>query len=221
MFNIEALANNISKKVVSELNFDDDKREIIAYGAFALIQTFFSIALIIIFGNIFNVTIEAVIISFTISILRKASGGVHASSPGICTFLGTVIFVVLAILCKVSPVISLYKIALIGFGTFVLSYYIIYKLAPVDNKSKPIKKEKRRMLLKKRSFNILTIYVVIILCNLISYNFISDKRFLIYTLCIYSGVVWQVFTLTKFGHLILNKVDFFLNNIIKSIRRGI
>lgn len=221
MFDVEALANNISKKVASELNFDDDKREVVAYGAFALIQMIFSIVLVIIFGEIFNVTIEALIISFTISILRKSSGGVHASSPGICAFLGTIVAVGLAMLCKVDTMLTWYNVSCIGVVTFILSYYIIYKLAPVDSRAKPIKKEQKRKLLKKRSIIILSVYLVIVLCNVLGYYFTSDKRLFIYTLCIYWGILWQVFTLTKSGHLTLNKVDSFLNNMIRSIRGGI
>jgi accessory gene regulator B len=220
MFNIEALANNIGKKVALELNFNDDKREIIAYGAFALIQTMFSIVLVIIFGKLFNVIIEALITSFTISILRKPSGGVHASSAGICTFLGTVVAVGLAILSKISSVVSFYNVVLIGVVVFILSYYIIYKLAPVDSKAKPIKKTERIKMLKKKSMIILSLYLIIVLCNLLGYYYILNKRFIIYTLCIYLGILWQVFTLTKLGHLILNKVDYFLNNLLKNIRRN-
>lgn len=218
MFNIKYLSNNIGKKVASELNFDDDKREVIEYGVFIIIQTIFSISLIMILGKLFNVMIEALIISFIVSLLRKYSGGVHASSAGICTFLGTVVAVGLAILSKISSVVSFYNVVLIGVVVFILSYYIIYKLAPVDSKAKPIKKTERIKMLKKKSMIILSLYLIIVLCNLLGYYYILNKRFIIYTLCIYSGILWQGFTLTKLGHLILNKVDCFFNNIIKSIR---
>lgn len=210
MFNIEYLANSIGKKVASELNFDDDKRQVIAYGAFALIQTVFSIVLVIIFGKLFNVTIEALIISFIISILRKSSGGVHASSPGICNFLGTIISIGLAIFCKIGFIINFYTVVLIGVVTFILSYYIIYKLAPVDSEAKPIRSEQKRNLLKKKSIITLSLYLLIVLCNLVGYYFILEKRLIIYTLCIYLGVLWQVFTLTKGVYLMLKKIDCFL-----------
>lgn len=220
MFNIEYLANIIGKKVALELNFDDEKREVIAYGAFAIIQTFFSIVLVIIFGRLFNVTVEALIISFITSILRKPSGGAHASSPGICTIIGTVVSVGLAMLCKVSFMISFHNVITLGFVIFTLSYYIIYKLAPVDSIAKPIKKEQKKIILKKKSIIILSLYFIIVLCNLVGYYIILDKRLIIYTLCIYSGMVWQVFTLTKLGHSILKIVDYFLDNILKNIGRN-
>ena len=78
---MEKLSNNIANKVALELSLDDDNREVIAYGTFALIQMLFSIILVFLFGLLFHVAFEALIISFTGSILRKYSGGVHASSP--------------------------------------------------------------------------------------------------------------------------------------------
>ena len=95
---MEKLSNNIANKVASELTLDENNREVIAYGTFALIQMLLSITLVFLFGLLFHVAFEALIISFTGSILRKYSGGVHASSPGICTFIGTIVCVGQAVL---------------------------------------------------------------------------------------------------------------------------
>ena len=50
---------------------------------------------------------------------------------------------------------------------------------------------------------------------LVLYKHTIDKNIIIYSLCIYTGVTWQIFTLTHRGHVILNKLDTFLNSIIK------
>ncbi|NFD79111.1 accessory regulator AgrB, partial [Clostridium botulinum] len=39
MINTETISNNIAKKIASELNLDNDKKEVIAYGTFAIFQT--------------------------------------------------------------------------------------------------------------------------------------------------------------------------------------
>jgi accessory gene regulator B len=49
---MERLANKISGKVAYELGLDNNRKEIIAYGTFALLQTIISIGLVIIFGMI-------------------------------------------------------------------------------------------------------------------------------------------------------------------------
>ncbi|GAA0727754.1 accessory gene regulator B family protein [Clostridium malenominatum] len=215
MFNIDSISNNIATKIASELNFDKDKREVIAYGAFALLQMIYSIALVAIFGYIFQVGVEALIISFVGSILRKYSGGAHAGSPGRCALIGTVICIVQALVFKfiISPNISLNMVLLLGLLVFIWSYYIIYKLAPVDSAAKPIKKKEKRTRLKKGSIIILSVYLIIILFILMIYRKIGERSLLIYILSIYGGTAWQIFTLTEKGHLILYKIDAFLKYI--------
>ncbi|MCM8710257.1 accessory gene regulator B family protein [Clostridium sp. SYSU_GA19001] len=219
---MEKLADNIAKKISLELKLDSDRKEVIAYGTFALLHTLLSIILVIIFGAVLNVMVEALIISFAISILRKYSGGVHASSPGICASVGTVITLILAVfICfGLNSYISLNLIFASGLICFFWSYYIIIKLAPVDSPAKPIKTQKKRERMKKGSIFILAVYAVIVLLNIYLYMYTKEKRFLIFSLCIYSGTVWQAFTLTTQGHTALKKLDSFLNQLITLLRRG-
>jgi accessory gene regulator B len=212
---MEKLTNNIAVKISSELGLDNDRKEIIAYGAFAILQTTVSIALIVIFGLLFGVLPEALIVSFTVSILRKYSGGVHASSPRICTVIGTVTTVgqALLILFLLTPLINLKFSIILGLLIFAWSYYVIFKLAPVDSSAKPIRTQKKRERMKKGSILVLDAYMMIVIFNIIIYLLTHEKRFLVFSLCIYGGVLWQAFTLTRTGHLTLGKIDAFLNQI--------
>ncbi|ENK1244227.1 accessory gene regulator B family protein [Clostridium botulinum] len=213
MINAEIISNNIATKIALELNLDDDRKEVIAYGTFAFFQTIFSIFLIFAFGYIFNVQIEALLISFTISILRKFSGGAHATSPNNCAIIGTVICVGFAkiVMLLASLLTKLNIILVLGGIIFLCSYYIIYKLAPVDSKAKPIMKLKKIKKLKKKSILTLNIYAVIILINFVLYYKAGYEKFNIYSLCIYIGVLWQTFTLTQCGNLVVKKLDNILN----------
>ncbi len=47
-----------------------------------------------------------------------------------------------------------------------------------------------------------------------------NKKYIIYSLCVYSGIVWQTFTLTRYGHLVVKKLDDFLNYMV-DIKKGI
>jgi PiT family inorganic phosphate transporter len=96
MFQISRISESIANKISSELNLDKDNREVIAYGAFALLQTLLSILLVAALGALFHVVTEALIVSFAISILRKYSGGVHASSSDSCSIIGAFISVKVA-----------------------------------------------------------------------------------------------------------------------------
>lgn len=211
---MEKLSNDLANKVASELSLDKDNREVIAYGTFALMQMLLSIILVFLFGSLFHVAFEALIISFTGSILRKYSGGVHASSPGICNFIGTIVCVGEAVLISLlmSSVVNLKLIIILGALTFIWSYYIIFKLAPVDSAAKPIVKEEKRKRMKKGSIILLSVYLIISVFFILLYISSGERKFLFYELCVYSGILWQAFTLTALGHLSVGKVDTFLNH---------
>ena len=211
---MEKLSNDIANKVASELSLDQNNKEVIAYGTFALMQMFLSIILVFLFGLLFHVAFEALIISFTASILRKYSGGVHASSPGICNFIGTIVCVGQSVLISLlmSSVGNIKLIIILGTVIFIWSYYMIYKLAPVDSAAKPIVKEEKRNRMKKGSIILLSAYLIITVFFVLLYINSGGRNLIFYVLCLYSGILWQTFTLTSQGHLLVGKVDTFLNH---------
>lgn len=206
MFSVEEICKCISSNIAEELKLDQDQKSIVNYGLFAFIQTFFSILIVLICGLILNVAKEAMIISFVISILRKSSGGVHASSPGRCAAIGAIISCTMGILCKYFKV-DLDIMIILGGIIFIWSYYMVYKLAPVDSISKPINKELKRKRLRNNSLKILTMYIGVIVINTFIVVIKQNERMINYNLCIYAGVIWQIFSLTKTGHLLMGKLD--------------
>ncbi|MEK6266481.1 MAG: accessory gene regulator B family protein, partial [Clostridium sp.] len=144
----------------------------------------------------------------------KYSGGVHASSPRICNFIGIIVCVGQAILIShlISSLVNLKLIIILGVVIFIWSYYIIYKLAPVDSAAKPIVKEEKRNRMKKGSIILLSVYLIIIAFFILLYINSGERKLLFYALCLYSGILWQAFTLTAPGRLLVCKVDIFLNH---------
>ncbi|MDR3598434.1 accessory gene regulator B family protein [Clostridium sp.] len=206
MFRIDEICEKISNNIAQELNLDDDRKAVINYGIFAFIQMGICIALVIIFGFIFNVTIEALIVSFIISSLRKSSGGAHAPSPGSCAIIGTIVSVGMGLISKYMN-INISFVILVGGIVFIWSYYILYKLAPVDSVSKPIRSIEKRTKLKKSSINILSFYLIIVMITIVSYLFVENRLLLTYSLCIYMGILWQVFSLTQSGHAVYRSLN--------------
>ncbi|MBU3105917.1 accessory gene regulator ArgB-like protein [Clostridium gasigenes] len=212
MFNADMLSKKVAFKIANELKLDNDNKEVISYGIFAIIQMFYNLLLVILFAAVFNVVIEALIASFTIAILRKSSGGAHASSAKICVVVGTFITVTIGLVAKIN--ININSIMIIGVITFIWAYYIIFKLAPVDSAAKPIRTEKKKKRLKRSSIFILSIYLIIVGVSIMLYLYTKIDRLLIYSICILGGVIWQVLSLTKIGHEIVKIIDAFLNKII-------
>lgn len=209
MYNIGGLSKDIAYRLRDELKLDDEKTDIIEYGIHAFIHMAMSVLLVVIFGAIFNVMVESLIISFTISIFRRSSGGAHASTSLNCAIIGVLISVFPSILfSKLIPNVN--YVIVLGVIIFVISLFITYKLSPVDSPNKPIKKLEKIQRLKRSSIITLVIYMLIIILNILLYSLKSKEILLVYSMSIYSGIAWQVFTLTRAGHYIINLVDTFL-----------
>lgn len=205
MINIEKSCHKITRYICNELNLDDEKREVINYGLFAFLQMIYSFILVFCIGYIFKVQKEALITVVVISHLRKASGGVHASTPISCLLMGTVLSVLSAIILKLVNY-NIKSSILMTIIVFIYAYYIVYKKAPVDSVNKLIKSPEKRKRLKKASIKILTCYLVIIILFAIYYNGTN----LNYIMSINFGVFWQIFSLTKYGKVFFYMVDYLI-----------
>jgi len=210
---IQTISNKFAQKVSAELNYDSEKQEVIAYGAFALLQMIFSIALVILFGWIFGVLIEALVISFSTSILRKYSGGVHATSAVICIIIGTVACVGFGLLANISLFSQIPILVGLVMIVFVFSFATAIKKAPVESENKPIS-DRRKVAMKKGTLILLGIYLLIIIGLLLGFWLSKNRIFAILAVCVSIGSAWQMFTLTKFGEIILGKIDQLLNKIL-------
>ncbi len=216
MFVIEKLSGIISSKIALNLKMDKDHEEIIAYGAFNLIQILWSIFLVATFGIVFGVLKEALIITFTISLLRKYSGGAHASSPGACAVIGAIVSVALALIIQqVFYKFRSLETIILAILSLMFSYYTVYRLAPVDSAAKPIRKLDKKQYLKKCS--IITLNILVGLIMILVFLHVKYGRSILLNIieCIYLGVLWQAFTLTATGHKILSKVSQVFEYIIR------
>ena len=213
---MEKLSDKLASNIAAELGTKDEEKQVLAYGAFALIQMCITILLLIIISTILNVLAEALIISFTGGVLRKYSGGVHATSPGRCTFLGTFICLASAVIIKSFTYDS--RIIWVVVIVYPWAYYMIKKLVPVDSPNKPIRNQSKRAKMKKGALRILNIYMLLITMNLILFIDNQGNNFIIYSVCIIFGLAWQIFTLTKPSFYIFKMIDQYLNIIVKFIK---
>lgn len=208
MSRIEKISKAIASIISKNLSIDSDHEEVIAYGAFALFQTTLSILAVAIFGVVFKVLIEVLIISFSAASLRKFSGGVHANTPLSCALLGMLIFGVLALLVKNIFIYFEFKyIILLVILAYVYVFYIMAKYSPVGSVNKPLKKEATRNRLKRQSVKCVT-YLLFISIVLIALYMKTENIYLIsIVVCITTGIVWQSITLVSLGHLIIENLD--------------
>ncbi|WP_194190137.1 accessory gene regulator ArgB-like protein [Clostridium chrysemydis] len=205
---IEKIIDKIGSKINVSTNKSKEEIEIIKYGLFALIQMMLSIILVFILGLIFGVVIEAIIASFSIAILRKSSGGVHASTPEICLIVGTIITII------IGEISTKYSGSYL-FMEFlnIISFILIISKSPVQSKNKPIS-NKKRIRLKKKSI-LITVIIISLSSLLFYFGYQRSKvNFIWYANSMSLGMLWQAFSLTKSGEKIMGFIDFFLNKYI-------
>lgn len=214
MSRIEKISTDIALKIKKEGNLDEDKYQVIKYGLHAVLQMSFSILMVVIIGVFFNVAFEAFLISLTISILRKSSGGVHASTELNCALIGALV--------SVFPAIFIMKIN-IGMGlegaiiivAMMISYILLKKLAPVDSPNKPIRTEKKIKRLKKASLITWGFYMILVIIFMTLSIIFKIDYLRNLGLLITFGCLWQSYTLTKSCHNLYKLIDGFLINLLK------
>lgn len=215
MYLMEKVSNDISQKISAILECDKEQTEIIAYGALVLIQTSIAFILILIVGILLNVLYETVVISITAASLRKYSGGAHSASPNRCAVMGAIIFNTIALATN-SFFSSANAITIVPFSAicFAFVYCILYRYCPVDSPNKPINNVEFKKRLRKKSFYVTSIFLIISILLMIFY-YINYNHVLLYTIiCISLGLVWQALTLFYPGKFITYLLDSLLIKIL-------
>lgn len=216
MYPTERLAINIARKAKLVLDVDENKEQIIIYGAINLLQTLSAVLCVIFVGLALGVLYEALIFSITAAILRKYSGGVHASSPGRCIIIGTALaaaagIVIDKLLFKLS--LSIVIIIIIIFITS--SLIIVLQKAPVDSIAKPITNLELKKMFKRNSIAVILFISILIFILFILYMLHPEFFYIKVIESIGLGLLWQSLTLTNVGILTLRKVDFTIKNIVE------
>jgi accessory gene regulator B len=202
-----------------ELAYPEEQRQVIAYGLTAIFQTVFMTAIVLVLGAILHIFVESAILCFAVSILRKYSGGTHASSIGSCTIIGVVFCIVSGIAMKalstlaVPPGILVIACAL----TYATAFFVAIQKAPVDSPNKPIRTEKKRKKMKKATIIVISVYMVI--SAVLIFNSDRSVIFVGSLFCLLLSVIWQMSSLTNPGRIVLEGLDRLVYRIITFGRR--
>lgn len=214
MISLERLAANIGKRSKKVLNINEDQEQVVVYGAIMLLNTSISILSVMFFGFLVGAFYESLLFSIVVSILRKYSGGVHASSPGRCIVIGTITAVVLGFaIDNFLYSFSSISVIILSIISIIVAFIIIYKKAPVDSIKKPITDNNLRKKFKNYSIKIIIISLLIEIILFLLYKNYLDIIYIKVIECMSLGIIYQSLTLTGVGIRILNKVDFVLKYI--------
>lgn len=137
----------ITNLITNELNYSDEKKEIITYAVETALLSVFGTLLLVVFGYLVNALEPAMMAALFGVLLRRVSGGAHFNTPLKCLLIGALIFTALGILAKI---LVAYDVLNATFQLLILlvSFILVALLAPVDSVAKPIHSGKLRISLK-------------------------------------------------------------------------
>lgn len=184
------LSTKVSGYLVEELNYPEEKRDIISYSLdtlFLLVAGYITIFLI---GWLIGIPGAVLCTLLSGDILRKFSGGFHLSTPFRCLALTAFMYIAVSWLSVhiyavwgAEPVYG-YILVLICFACLI----IVRKYAPVDNPAKPIVS-----VIFRKKLRMSSILIVIILSVLV---IVFNDRYI--ASAITGGLTVQTFTLLPF-----------------------
>ena len=212
---IEILAHKIADKITLQLDLDEDKNAVIAYGLIGILQVTTLFIIIAIIGIVFDFLYESLIIFFSVGFIRKSTGGAHASTMNSCNTMSILSVSLLGALSRYlfNYSINIYVNLGITIFIFIMCFIIFYIRVPVDHPNKPIVKSEKIKKLRKQGFYKLILFFLLTITSINLVNF--NERFYSIAASIRLAMIWQVFTLTKTGTLLLDKLDAIVNAIMK------
>jgi len=212
---IERASQGFSQAVAAQLNYSEKQREVVAYGAFALLHTLFSAAVVLVLGYLLGVLLPVAVMTVVAAIFRKFSGGAHCSSPNRCAFGGAFLYLLLAFVVKMAaiggPEGLIYWVGPVCLG---LSLYWTLRYAPADTPNKPIRRQETRKRLKRGAVLFLLLCTCAgVFAYLLLYNSYS-QAVRAGVLAAVAGLWWQGFTLTLLGYRFMERYDSLLKRFI-------
>jgi len=204
---MQRLSKKIAADISQSLGKTQSEEEVIAYGLLGFFQLISNIGLTLFFGWLFGVPYLALLLSVSVSMLRRFSGGAHAETLNLCTLVGLFYSVFFAKLSVYLAYSTINIVILYGFSALILlsSWYVVWARAPVDSPQKPIRSIEKKQRMRKGSFQVL-IFLTLSVLGLFIIG-CSYKAVMPYGLSIVFGVVWQAFSLTEPGAKFLSNLD--------------
>jgi accessory gene regulator B len=157
----QKLSRNLTNIIANELDYNEDKKEIIAYGIETVLLTIIGWFLLIFFGYALNALIPIVVAALFGGALRKLSGGAHFNSPLKCLTFGTAVYCSTGVLAKKLVEYNLIDKYFLIF-CLLISFLLVAFLAPVDSEAKPIHSRSFKTKLKVSSMIFVLISLLIV-----------------------------------------------------------
>ncbi len=158
------ISEKTSEYLAKELNFPEEKREILAYAVENIVLTVIGFVMVMAVGFVLQAPVETFCAAVAGGILRKFSGGAHAATRVSCLVIGAVIYPGTGWLIKLLSPFAGYEgilMAILGLAALLL----VYIYAPVDSPAKPIVSQDFRRRLRKGAIITVVVFMGLAIMN--------------------------------------------------------
>ncbi|MBE5960309.1 MAG: hypothetical protein E7256_02810 [Lachnospiraceae bacterium] len=204
---MENLSAYLSKKLCLSLGYDKQKEQVLTYGLIAILQFVTIMLLAMIIGFFGNFMLESIVIFLLVGVLRKSTGGAHASTMNGCITMSCLNITLLAFLSRYVLIFSIEPWIYLCFYIlcYIVCFLIINRYAPVDSPNKRITSQEKITRLRKQSY----IKAALFMAASILLTFYSKQNIrcqsVANSLCLLT--LWQCFTLTPSGGRLIHHLD--------------
>ena len=153
-------------------NINKDDEELYEYATKVVVHGIINIAITILIGILFGMLKECVCLFITFFILRKFTGGLHASKYIYCLISSIVLMILSLFIIKYLEQNSYHILFL---SVLIVSTLLIWFFAPIDNKSKKLSIKEKKVY--KYFSVILSLIFLLIVLVLMYKNFIIAYSF--------------------------------------------
>lgn len=193
---IKRQSDRFSNYLSRELNYDDERNEVISYGMqifLGILLNTLSILIIAYVLNIFKTTLAAAI---SYIVFRRIIGGGHCETFNKCFFSGTLFIILLGVLGEKVELVFTNRLFLI-LSIYFLAVAAALLWVPAGTEKKVIKNRNTRKKIKIETIILLTIWIL--LCIYLMKSSLSK-----YIFSSSLGVALAFFLVTPLGYRLLN-----------------
>jgi len=187
---------------VANVTVNPNQAAMLGYGAEIVSGSVLKVAILFLIATFLRVVFEVSILLLVSGLLRTLSGGAHCSAYYRCLVTSILIITSLGYMIKVMFPFLQGLPGLILAGVLMLSFYLYWRYAPQAPLNKPLKSKAI-----EDKFRKLTLITALFLSIV---SIIVGPGYLISWIIAF-GLLWQAFTLTPLGHLLIRKLDILLS----------
>ena len=201
LFDVPGAASRLARRISDELGYDEDRREVLAFGLQVLLSAVLDAGLVLLVAAVFGVARTAAWAIVVGGGLRAVSSGGHCSSAGRCAVLTAITYIPLALaaekLLDGAPVGLMLALCAASFTFLLLA-------APPGGLH-----EERNARLRPFAFSVVAVYTTFVLVTAA----LQRARYSAPVVAAGLAMFWQSFTVTRVGRMVVAGADSILKTI--------